>query len=74
MRRGKKRQEEQAERISIHAPLTGCDIDKSKLIVDFIDISIHAPLTGCDMKTCLTGLVINQFQSTHPLRDATKSL
>ena len=36
-------------------------------------ISIHAPLTGCD--GAFLGNVIGnvQFQSTHPLRDATKN-
>ena len=34
-------------RISIHAPLTGCDFISFVAIVK-IRISIHAPLTGCD--------------------------
>ena len=34
--------------ISIHAPLTGCDVSFCFWIVIFVDISIHAPLTGCD--------------------------
>ena len=57
-------------KISIHAPLTGCDVD----ISDFkkgITISIHAPLTGCDGSTTMSGCSANKFQSTHPLRDAT---
>ena len=38
---------EQAEHISIHAPIVGCDMD----IIDFEcteEISIHAPIVGCD--------------------------
>ena len=58
--------------ISIHAPLTGCDINK----IDYYDsnqktISIHAPLTGCDVKNYLLCEWGTIFQSTHPLRDAT---
>ena len=34
-------------RISIHAPLTGCDSGGTTVIPVYI-ISIHAPLTGCD--------------------------
>ena len=35
------------ERISIHAPLAGCDNQKyNRLVVN--KISIHAPLAGCD--------------------------
>ena len=33
--------------ISIHAPLTGCDIQKEEELRKET-ISIHAPLTGCD--------------------------
>ena len=33
--------------ISIHAPLTGCDVDHTVLLL-LGEISIHAPLTGCD--------------------------
>ena len=34
-------------------------------------ISIHAPLTGCDKERFLQNASLKQFQSTHPLRDAT---
>ena len=34
-------------RISIHAPLAGCD-PEGFVEVDDGDISIHAPLAGCD--------------------------
>ena len=33
--------------ISIHAPLTGCDVI-TVIDIDRFAISIHAPLTGCD--------------------------
>ncbi len=57
-------------RISIHAPLTGCDTDEILRIQDE-EISIHAPLTGCDLNcTCNNDRQV-LFQSTHPLRDAT---
>ena len=57
-------------RISIHAPLTGCD--ESILSEGCANqISIHAPLTGCDKSANKTGTRLWLFQSTHPLRDAT---
>ena len=36
-------------------------------------ISIHAPLTGCDETPFLHLEIKDGFQSTHPLRDATRS-
>ena len=44
----------------------GIDID------DGYDISIHAPLTGCDSSGWRLSVVLKKFQSTHPLRDATR--
>ena len=38
-------------RISIHAPLTGCDFRGICCSVVML-ISIHAPLTGCDFRDC----------------------
>ena len=35
-------------KISIHAPLTGCDDEFGKIRIH-CTISIHAPLTGCDV-------------------------
>ena len=61
--------------ISIHAPLAGCDLGQ----VERIDarhpaISIHAPLAGCDRSVCSRRAgAAEQFQSTHPLRGATRS-
>ena len=57
-------------KISIHAPLTGCDGIRL-LPTNIPSISIHAPLTGCDTSLCVLILMHHQFQSTHPLRDAT---
>ena len=36
------------DKISIHAPLTGCDFFNNVKNTYIVDISIHAPLTGCD--------------------------
>ena len=57
--------------ISIHAPLTGCDL--SNIVGQYMAdlISIHAPLTGCDDIKSLNLELTALFQSTHPLRDAT---
>ena len=57
--------------ISIHAPLAGCDD------VDLGDdkesrISIHAPLAGCDLVDGTACMLLVRFQSTHPLRGATR--
>ena len=59
-------QQRDAGCISIHAPLTGCDIAGRSKVIAVLGISIHAPLTGCDymgedLTTSLEG-----FQSTHP--------
>ena len=35
-------------KISIHAPLTGCDVNTNASYYLAKIISIHAPLTGCD--------------------------
>ena len=56
--------------ISIHAPLTGCDIVGVYSLLHML-ISIHAPLTGCDTISLLIFMQLTGFQSTHPLRDAT---
>ena len=39
--------DDRVERISIHAPLAGCDIILVTSL-EIIEISIHAPLAGCD--------------------------
>ena len=44
--------------ISIHAPLTGCDLFRSNHPALSCEISIHAPLTGCDRNS--TDQTVNQ--------------
>ena len=57
--------------ISIHAPLAGCD--RTLLVTQMmIDISIHAPLAGCDDTRKKRRGDLPIFQSTHPLRGATR--
>ena len=61
--------------ISIHAPLAGCDGNEALDPAGYIrNISIHAPLAGCDYcaiaETCPKREIA--FQSTHPLRGATR--
>ena len=58
--------------ISIHAPLTGCDSGALHKVYACPAISIHASLTGCDMPAASCGKASCRFQSTHPLRDATR--
>ena len=58
-------------KISIHAPLAGCDPFTTASKAATL-ISIHAPLAGCDSSALLIFRICPQFQSTHPLRDATK--
>ena len=58
--------------ISIHAPLAGCDQGSSGR-VQRQEISIHAPLAGCDFGHWEGDCVCGKFQSTHPLRGATRS-
>ena len=60
-------------KISIHAPLTGCDLSASLHVCHWV-ISIHAPLTGCDAQRGREGLRLTLFQSTHPSRGATQSV
>ena len=35
-------------KISIHAPIVGCDINIHHQMEKYISISIHAPIVGCD--------------------------
>ena len=58
--------------ISIHAPLAGCDKRQLWDRLFCIIISIHAPLAGCDLGFCGRCLLRLKFQSTHPLRGATR--
>ena len=43
------------ERISIHAPIVGCDVWFSNS-TEFHHISIHAPIVGCDLNNSITKL------------------
>ena len=58
--------------ISIHAPHAGCDSSKTVLRLTFELISIHAPHAGCDPFVWLRGARPPRFQSTHPMRGATR--
>ena len=57
--------------ISIHAPHTGRDLSISKTIT-VTNISIHAPHTGRDQEKVKGGAGKKSFQSTRPIRGATK--
>ncbi len=57
--------------ISIHAPLTGSDIDMGGEAYE-MTISIHAPLTGSDPHTLQYSPFSLGFQSTLPSRGATR--
>ena len=60
------------EIISIHAPLAGCDLQYIGDTACAAFISIHAPLAGCDTSKSRRTTRKRQFQSTHPLRGATR--
>ena len=95
--RGATRQKQRAINanvISIHAPLAGCDAKSAATPSRRInfnprtpcgvrhfrawlrkptqEISIHAPLAGCDLARALVDARNAEFQSTHPLRGATR--
>ena len=57
--------------ISIHAPHAGCDFRVQKLRAP-AEISIHAPHAGCDKEIMDMVAEWKEFQSTHPMRGATK--
>ena len=58
-------------KISIHAPLAGCDDVPAGCCATVAVISIHAPLAGCDAGNPRNRGGRQAFQSTHPLRGAT---
>ena len=61
------------ELISIHAPRAGCDSAEQKWTEETNHISIHAPRAGCDgTATQSARSYQEQFQSTHPVRGATR--
>ena len=59
--------------ISIHAPLTGSDINKNIIDTAYI-ISIHAPLTGSDKQSSVATTGLSPFQSTLPSQGATANI
>ena len=59
--------------ISIHAPREGCDTDAQNH-ANNAGISIHAPREGCDRHFVHASLDGIEFQSTHPVRGATRVL
>ena len=58
--------------ISIHAPREGSDLHLRHAAQDRRDISIHAPREGSDMVLVLWIMRDFSFQSTLPVRGATK--
>ncbi len=58
--------------ISIHAPLAGSDDKSGVQITGTNDISIHAPLAGSDQLHIQMYKAYFVFQSTLPLRGATR--
>ena len=59
------------EGISIHAPREGCDLF-GIVVVSHVVISIHAPREGCDTRMRSPTTPVRSFQSTHPVRGATR--
>ena len=60
--------------ISIHAPHTGRDQVELRELSDDVDISIHAPHTGRDLEPGDITVFELEFQSTRPIRGATRLL
>ena len=52
------------EKISIHAPIVGCDVTSTGSQARFEKISIHAPIVGCD-KGHATGYSLISLISIH---------
>ncbi len=57
--------------ISIHAPHTGRDLGYKQAFEQF-GISIHAPHTGRDASAAIMVISTSPFQSTRPIRGATR--
>ena len=58
--------------ISIHAPRAGCDTSPEDTKNKLKEISIHAPRAGCDYCWICWRNSCGRFQSTHPVRGATR--
>ena len=59
--------------ISIHAPHTGCDDPYPQLYESHRNFNPRTPY-GVRPQEQLNSMMANEFQSTHPIRGATKSL
>ena len=59
--------------ISIHAPYKGCNIVISYTVSLTKAISIHAPYKGCNNDPERLQKIEEEFQSMHPIKDATMS-
>ena len=57
--------------VSIHAPLTGGDMQEYAPDMSIWTVSIHAPLTGGDTPGRIRTDRAQQFQSTPPSQEAT---
>ena len=58
--------------ISIHTPLAGSDGAESAQSAGHVEISIHTPLAGSDTQIMRECVRLQKFQSTLPLRGATR--
>ena len=56
----------EAQHISIHAPLAGCD-ELIKTLMNVFIISIHAPLAGCDHLPRRQAVVLRDISIHAPL-------
>ena len=63
----------QSELISIHAPLAGCDLGL-EVPINRHGISIHAPHAGRDFSQISCWAISFRFQSTRPMRGATRMM
>ena len=60
--------------LSIHAPREGCDLQNTDDVLHHGHLSIHAPREGCDAACLNACWPCLSFQSTHPVRGATRAL
>ena len=69
---GGRERQDRDQHISIHAPREGCDFLPLR-VRRRRHISIHAPCEGCDTKREVNLDLRRVFQSTHPVRGATRT-
>ena len=55
-----------AEKVSIHAPREGCDVQKNLADADAVRVSIHAPREGCDFRLSTFRSSFSSFNSRTP--------